>query len=244
MHVSQATNTQHAAETEHVLLHHFGDLEQQRQSATLGMWVFLITEIMFFGGLFAGYMIYRLAFFNAFAAGSNTLDLRLGAINTAVLIASSLTMALAVHAAQIGARKKTVLYLLGTIVLGLVFLGIKVVEYADKFEHHHVPGQYFEFQEPVSLAHGEQAQGEHAQSRIDPRHAELFFGFYFAMTGMHALHMIIGVGILAVLTFLAWRGRYGPQYHTPVHNVGLYWHFVDIVWIFLFPLLYLISRHG
>ncbi|HVO80376.1 MAG TPA: cytochrome c oxidase subunit 3 family protein [Terriglobales bacterium] len=232
MHDSSAAVETHSP----ALRHHFADMEQQRDAASLGMWLFLSTEIMFFGGLFCAYLIYRYLHFNDFAAASQTLDIRLGAINTGVLILSSLTVALAVHAAQKGQRKPLVGYLLATLVLGLVFLGIKGVEYADKFEHHHVPGPSFHFESVPVKGHAEMPPAESS-------HAELFFSLYFAMTGMHALHMIIGIGLFSVLTFFAWKGRYTPEYNTPIENAGLYWHFVDIIWIYLFPLLYLISRH-
>jgi cytochrome c oxidase subunit III len=208
-----------------VVLHQFDDVEQQYEAASLGMWVFLLTEIMFFGGLFTGYTVYRAAYLAAFAEGSHHLDIVLGGINTAVLIASSLTMALAVHSAQQGERQALTRFLLLTMLLGLVFLGIKGVEYAHKFAEHLVPGRTF----PI--------EGPHA------RQLQLFFGFYFSMTGMHALHMVIGLGILAVLAWQAWRGHFSPAYNTPVELAGLYWHFVDLVWIFLFPLLYLLGRH-
>jgi len=200
------------------------------------MWLFLVTEIMFFGGMFCAYLVYRYWHFNDFAAASQSLSIKLGAINTAVLIGSSLTVVLAVHAAQVGRRKQLVSYLLATILLGCTFLGIKAVEYSEKFEKHHVPGPSFRF-EPERMA------GHPEQPPITPQHAELFFSLYFAMTGMHALHMIIGVGLFSGLTFLAWKGRYTPEYYTPIENAGLYWHFVDIVWIYQFHLLYLISQH-
>ena len=207
------------------LAHQFDDLTQQYDACTLGMWVFLLTEIMFFGGLFAGYTVYRTAYPAAFAEGSHHLDVVLGAINTAVLIGSSLTMVLAVQAAQHGQRWPLVRFLVGTMALGLVFLGIKAVEYGHKFAEHLVPGSGFASTGPRS--------GQ----------VQLFFSFYFGMTGMHALHMVIGIGLLTVLALLAWRGRFSAEYYTPVEIVGLYWHFVDIVWIFLFPLLYLLGRH-
>jgi cytochrome c oxidase subunit III len=185
------------------LRHHFVDMEQQKHAATLGMWLFLGTEIMFFGGMFCAYLIYRYWYFNEFAASSRTLDIWLGTINTAVLICSSLTVALAVRAAQMGKRKLTVLLLLATLVFGVAFLGIKGVEWYDKFEEHHIPGASFHFEAAVP---------QHPGLKIDPRHAQIFFSLYFAMTGMHALHMIIGVGLFSVLTFYAWRGRYGPDY--------------------------------
>ncbi len=205
--------------------HHFEDAEQQREAVTLGMWAFLITEIMFFGGLFAGYTVYRSSYFEAFAEGSRHLDLALGAVNTVILLGSSLTMALAVQAAQRSRTRPQVVFLLCTIVLGLAFLGIKAIEYGHKFEQHLVPGRFFSW------------PGPHASN------VQLFFSFYFAMTGMHALHMIIGIGLLAWLTIKAARGRFTAGYYNPMEVSGLYWHFVDIVWIFLFPLLYLIDRH-
>jgi cytochrome c oxidase subunit 3 len=205
--------------------HQFDDAAQQYEASALGMWVFLVTEIMFFGRVFTAYVAYRSAYPAAFGHASEHLDLTLGAINTAVLIASSLTMALAVHASQLGKRNVLLTFLLLTMVLGSVFLGIKAVEYADKFHHHLVPGAHFVFAGP------------------DARQAEIFFSLYFAMTGLHALHMVIGLGVLALLALQARKGRFGTGYHTPIEIAGLYWHFVDIVWIFLFPLLYLIERH-
>jgi cytochrome c oxidase subunit 3 len=205
--------------------HHFEDVEQQHQASWLGMWVFLATEVMFFGGMFACYFVYRHWYLQAFASASNHLDVLLGGINTAVLICSSFTMALAVYSAETGRRKPPIAFLLLTIVLGLLFLGIKFYEYHTKFEEHLVPGSSFRFE--AALA----------------RPAEIFFSFYFAMTGMHAVHMIIGIGLLTVLIFKARRGRFSAAYYTPVELTGLYWHFVDIVWIFLFPLLYLLGRH-
>jgi cytochrome c oxidase subunit 3 len=224
-----------AAEARSALAHQFEDLGQQMEAATLGMWLFLITEIMFFGGLFTGYAVYRFKYYDAFVAGSHELSILLGGINTGVLIASSLTMALGVHAAQQGRRNALVVFLVLTIVLGGVFLGIKVVEYKDKFEHHLVPGSSFHYEPHVSARSG---------VRADPRHVQLFFSFYFAMTGMHALHMVIGVGLMTVLLGMALRNRFSPQWYSPVEMSGLYWHFVDIVWIFLFPLLYLIGLHA
>lgn len=197
------------------------------------MWVFLGTEIMFFGGMFCAYLIYRNWYYNEFAAASRTLDLPIGTVNTAVLICSSLTVAMSIRAAQMGRRMTTVFLLLATLFFGLVFLGVKGYEWEQKFEEHHVPGYSFNVSDIVH---------KYPQLPIDPQHTELFFVLYFAMTGMHALHMIIGVGIFTYLTYSAWKGRYGPDYYTPLEIAGLYWHFVDIVWIYLFPLLYLIDR--
>jgi len=215
------------------LAHQFDDIEQQRAASNFGMWVFLITEIMFFGGLFTAYLVYRNWYFPEFGAGSSTLDIKLGATNTAVLLCSSLTMALAVRSAQTGARRLLMIFLGLTLALGLVFLGIKAVEYRQKFAEHHVPG--------ASFCSGEKLK-ECQKAKIDPIRGQIFFSLYFAMTGMHALHMVIGAGLLSFLLLRAWQGAYGADYYTPVDNIGLYWHFVDIVWIYLFPLLYLINR--
>ena len=215
------------------LRHHFVDMEQQKHAAALGMWLFLGTEIMFFGGMFCAYLVYRYWYYNEFASGSRSLDIWLGTINTAVLICSSLTVALGVRAAQMGQRKLLVILLLLTIVFGFAFLGIKGVEWYQKFEEHHIPGRSFNADDLVKA---------YPQIHIDERHEQIYFSLYFAMTGLHALHMIIGVGIFVFLTYYAWKGRYTSKYYTPVEIGGLYWHFVDIVWIYLFPLLYLIDR--
>jgi cytochrome c oxidase subunit III len=208
------------------LAHQFDSLGQQTEAATLGMWVFLVTEVLFFGGLFVTYAVYRSFYPAAFSAASHELDILLGGINTAVLITSSLTMALAVHAAQLGQRRLLMIFLVVTMVLGTVFLGIKAVEYYHKFAEHHVPGATFQFE------------------REHQRHAQIFFSLYFIMTGLHAIHMIIGIGVLLVMWIWAWRGTITREYAGPIEISGLYWHFVDIVWIFLFPLLYLIGRHA
>jgi cytochrome c oxidase subunit 3 len=207
------------------LQHQFESLGQQKEASTLGMWVFLVTEILFFGGLFLAYTIYRSQYARGFALASHHMDILLGTVNTAVLICSSLTMAMAVHSAAKGRRKSLMGYLAATMLLGAAFLGIKAVEYTEHIRHHLFPGPGFHYPGP------------------EARSAEIFFSLYFAMTGLHALHMIIGIGLLSVLFVLARRGRFIPEYYSPVEISGLYWHFVDIVWIFLFPLLYLIGRH-
>jgi cytochrome c oxidase subunit III len=209
------------------LAHHFDNLAQQSEAATLGMWVFLGTEVLFFGGLFMVYTVYRSWYPDAFAAASHSLDVTLGTINTVVLITSSLTMALAVHAAQTGERRLVMIFLAVTMILGAVFLGIKSVEYYQKFVEHHIPGPEFQFEEKEYV-----------------RHAQLFFSLYFVMTGLHALHMIIGFGIMTWMLVWTWRGVITADYYSPIEISGLYWHFVDIVWIFLFPLLYLLGRHA
>ncbi len=227
----QTVNTHEAHNP--ALLHHFATEEQQRNSASLGMWIFLATEVMFFGGLFCAYLIYRLKYFGEFAAASQQLDWKLGGTNTIVLICSSLTVVLAVWAVQRGKRALLLGSLVLTIILGFCFLGIKGVEYAEKFEKHHVPGASFQFENvPVP---------GHPGLMANPYHAQIYFSLYFVMTGLHALHMIIGIGFFVWLLYAAWRGRFTPEYNTPLEMGGLYWHFVDIVWIYLFPLLYLID---
>jgi cytochrome c oxidase subunit 3 len=204
----------------------FDTAAQQREASTLGMWVFLVTELMFFGGMFLAYTVYRSLYPASFAHASITLSAPIGALNTAVLLCSSLTMVLAVRAAQMGNRKLIITFLILTILLGTVFLGIKGYEWHEKFVEHHVPGPSFHLE-------GEQYQGP----------AQLFFTLYFAMTGLHALHMVIGIGILTVLIIQTYGRKFTPEYYSPIDVGGLYWHFVDIVWIYLFPLLYLIDRH-
>lgn len=203
------------------LAHHFDDLEQQKESDTLGMWLFLGTEIMLFGGLFLGYAVYRALYPEAWVEGSNHNDILLGTLNTCVLLISSLTMALAVHAAEEDLWGTSVGFLGATLILGTLFLGIKFYEYYVHYEHHLVPGLRFNLEQGPAP------------------HVELFMFFYFVMTGLHAVHMLIGLGVVGVIAFQAWRRRL--SFHMPVEMAGLYWHLVDIVWVFLFPLLYLIA---
>jgi len=224
------------------LAHQFDDLDQQHEAGSLGMWVFLVTEIMFFGGLFAGYTIYRSLYLEGFVAGSHILNIKLGATNTAVLIASSFTMAMAVHSAQKGRRRAVMGFLLLTMLLGFTFLGIKCVEYHDKYVEHLIPCESVACSNlGLQFAPVEQALQEIQKQHAQLAHVELYFCFYFFMTGMHALHMIIGIGIMTYLLLMARRGKFNAQYYAPIEVAGLYWHFVDIVWIFLFPLLYLIG---
>jgi cytochrome c oxidase subunit III len=236
------------------LRHHFADEQQQRNAASLGMWWFLGTEIMFFGGMFCGYLVYRRIYFPEFAAASRTLDLVVGTLNTAVLICSSLTVAMAVRAAQMGKRKLQVQLLLATIFFGLVFLGVKGYEWTNKYKEHHIPTfDYNAVSGEGDLTKGQESLLGLDKLKNDPvkyqerrteiqQRTKIFFSLSFALTGMHAIHMIVGVGLFAVITFMAWKGRFTPEYHTPLEIAGLYWHFVDIVWIYLFPLLYLIDR--
>lgn len=236
------------------LQHQFDTMQQQKEASTFGMWVFLLTEVLFFGGMFMAYTLYRVWYFDAFAAASTSLGLGLGTFNTAVLIGSSLTMAFAVRAAQTNSPSATVRWLVLTIILGTVFLGVKAIEYKEKFDHHHVPGPHFIWEDPshaVAAGNG----GEHAAAAsASPeasapanaelqRRTQLFFSLYFTMTGLHAIHMIIGIGIIIVVAVMAHKRRFDSNYYGPIEMTGLYWHFVDIVWIFLFPLLYLVERH-
>jgi cytochrome c oxidase subunit III len=235
----------------------FETLEQQKDTASLGMWIFLVTEVMFFGGIMLAYTINRHTYFHAFAMGSKTLSLTLGGTNTVVLLASSFTMAMGVWSAQVGKKKLVPMFLTLTIVLGFIFFGIKYVEYAQKFHHHLVPGRSFDITYCVNNPSAcpdmgaeeikaERVELEEAQA-ADPdlnAHAQLYYSAYFGMTGLHALHMVIGAGLLFWLLRESLKGRFTPEWNTPVDIVGLYWHFVDIVWIYLFPLLYLIDRHN
>lgn len=208
-----------------ILAGQFENLVQQKKAGTLGMWIFLATEIMFFGGLFAGYTVYRIMYPEAWAAASLHSSFALGTINTFVLLASSFTVVMALHSARAANRRMLITCLLLTILLGLSFLGFKGIEYYHHYVENLIPGRGFVF---------------------DPKHAhaaELFMCFYFVMTGMHALHMIVGVGLIGYLLWRAWRNLIRPEFPAHVDVIGLYWHFVDIVWIFLYPLLYLVNRH-
>jgi len=234
-----------AAGHEHVVLpqhrHHFATEEQQREAGSFGMWLFLLTEIMFFGGLFFAYLLYRNWYYDAFVAASNQLSVPLGGANTAILITSGFFMALAVWAAEVRKKALLVIFLVLTTLFGLAFLGIKYDEYHEKYEKHHIPGANFDvsqFINPSAYGLNEKPLAPDAAQKT-----QMFFFLYFAMTGMHALHMIIGIGLLVWLLARAQRGDFTAGYVAPIENFGLYWHFVDIVWLFLFPLLYLINRH-
>lgn len=202
----------------------FDDLDQQTEAAHLGMWLFLSTEILFFGGLFAAYTVYRFSYPRAFAAGSHELLLWAGAVDTVILLSSSFVMAMAVHAAQTGSRRLLAILLLGAAAIGAGFLVLHGFEYYTDYTEHHIPGKFFHYDGPA------------ADNKV-----QLFFTLYLCMTGLHSLHVLIGVTALTVLAVQAWRGKYSKEYYTPVEVGGLYWHFVDVVWVFLFPLLYLAS---
>ena len=203
----------------------FSTPDQQRETAMVGMWIFLITEVLLFGGLFTAFTVYRVSAPHAFDLGSKDMEIVLGSINTAVLICSSYTMALSVYYAEVGNQKLLMLFLLLTMFVGVIFLGIKFTEYYFHYLDHKVPALWFE---------------EHSSEA--PK-IQLFFVFYFIMTGLHALHMTIGLGILSVLLFRTLLGNINAEYHTPIEIGGLYWHFIDIVWIFLYAIFYIPGLH-
>ncbi|HEY1255418.1 MAG TPA: cytochrome c oxidase subunit 3 family protein [Terracidiphilus sp.] len=241
-------NSADAPHAEHpsYLRHHFNSVEQQADTTHFAMWLFLLTEVMFFGGLFTAYLIYRNWYYPAFVSGSHQLNVVWGTTNTVVLIFSSFTMAMGVWCAETRRRKGLVLCLSLTFILGLVFLGIKTIEYREKIEMHHVPGFHYSLRSFLDPESNPEVYKEYHDKPLAldmAQHTELYFSLYFIMTGMHALHMIIGIGILGYMIFRARAGAYTLGHVTFVENFGLYWRFVDIVWIYLFALLYLISRH-
>lgn len=264
------------------LAHHFDSMGQQKEAATLGMWAFLVTEIMLFGGIFLAYIAYRWAFPEIWEAAAPTLNTPLATINTVVLLVSSLTVAMAVHAAEAGNKRQLITLLLATIVCGFGFLGIKGYEYAEKFSHCNgyinplawatngarrdeaeclVPGKAFLFPEEHGATGAEaEAGGEPTQAtggvadsetngyqggststlRSNATPHQLFYLLYFCATGLHAVHMVVGITLMSVLTWMAARNKFTPEWFTPVENGGLYWHLIDIIWVFLFPLFYLV----
>jgi len=212
-----------------IISHHYVTREQQNETAFVGMWLFLVQEIMFFGGLFVAYGVYRYKYPVTWFEASSKLDFYIGTGNTAVLLLSSVTMACTVYATQTGKRRMQLWNLAATLALGITFLVVKYFEYHAKWDHGLVPGLHWS---PDPL-------GFH-----DPTRAELFFILYFIMTGMHAFHMIIGITLGGIYWYLCWKREYGPNKYLPIELFGFYWHFVDIVWVFLFPMLYLISTPG
>jgi cytochrome c oxidase subunit 3 len=218
------------ARREHHYAHHFASAEAEYNASKFGTWTFLVTEICMFGGLFVGYILYHERFSDTFHVGSTFLDWRLGALNTVVLLISSFTMALSIFYAQTNQKAKVLLNLYLTLALAFVFLGIKYIEWTHKFELGLFPGRYFNPHEDWirKLAAGHE-------------HLAMYFGFYFSMTGLHGLHVIFGMVLISWLIVRAHRGEFGSNYYTPVECVGLFWHLVDLVWIYLFPLLYLIG---
>ncbi len=244
------------------LMHHFDDMVQQRESITIGMWTFLMTEIMMFSGLFFCYAFFRWKFHDAFMLGSQQLDINLGTGNTFVLLASSMTMAMAVHCAQIGDRKKLVAYMIGTLIFGGAFLGIKGIEWSADYHEGMVPhfqafgsrGNWDETGQTWRTSHHAHEAGLKAgptpegyvwdykhKKPVKSEEVKMYFMLYFCMTGLHAIHMVAGALILLVMILMAMNGHFGNGNDQPIEIFGLYWHFVDIVWVFLFPLLYLIA---
>ncbi len=226
--------------------HHFETVSQQFDATNFAMWLFLLTEVMFFGGLFVSYLIMRNWYYPAFVEGSHQLSIFWGTANTAVLILSSFTMAMSVWAAQMRRKGALLVFIVLTILLGTVFLGIKGIEWHEKWEKHHVPGLRYSDASFLNPASDPEVYKEYHDKPLAPDMAaktQQYFFLYFAMTGMHALHMVIGVGLLLVILFRARTGVFTNGHYTFIENFGLYWHFVDIIWIFLFPLLYLISRY-
>jgi cytochrome c oxidase subunit 3 len=205
------------------LAHHFTDIVQQRDSAKLGMWIFIMTEILLFGGLFTAYTVYRVLNPDMFYNAHKHLDITLGTINTIVLITSSVTMALAIRSMQLARKKATLLFLVGTLALAAVFLVIKYFEYSHKIHLGQLPGRFYTY------------------TGIEGTNPHIFFSIYFTMTGLHALHIIGGMIVIGLMTFRTARNHFSGEYYTPLELTGLYWHLVDLIWIYLFPLLYLIG---
>lgn len=205
------------------LAHHFKSLGQQFDAAKLGTWLFLCTEILMFGGLFVGYIIFHNIYPEMFAEGAKHLDWRLGAFNTVVLLISSYTMAMGIHYAQTNQRSKSLMNLWITVVCGLIFMVVKYFEYSHKFHLGLEPGKFFEFK--------------------DAAHANLamYFSFYFLMTGLHGSHVLVGIGLIIWVILRTRKGEFSSEFYTPVECVGLFWHLVDLIWIYLFPLLYLVG---
>jgi cytochrome c oxidase subunit III len=218
-----------------ILSQQFDDVDQQSEASTLGMWLFLATEVMFFGGLITAYAIYRARFPSEIALASKELNVALGCLNTVVLLSSSLTMALAVRAAQLRRRIEVVRWLAFTMVLGTAFLGIKAIEWTADYHEHLIPGLNFQVPEKDLV--------KVEQEGLEPGKMQMFFVLYFFMTGLHAIHLIIGIVLVGVMAWLSWRGWFSGGGATQIEVTGLYWHFIDIVWVFLYPLLYLIDVH-
>jgi cytochrome c oxidase subunit 3 len=207
----------------HQVAHHFKNAEHQYQTNKQGIWVFMVTEIMMFGGLFVGYAIFHALYPEMFAEGASHLDWRLGFLNTLVLIFSSLTMALGIYFSQRREKQKAVISLAITLLCGATFMCIKYMEYSQKFHHGLFPGKFFSAHE------------------VEHTNLALYFSFYFCMTGLHGIHVLIGMGLITWVFIRTARGEFGPDYYTPLEGVGMIWQLVDLVWIYLFPILYLIG---
>ncbi len=204
------------------LAHHFESLEKQAHAARLGMWVFLATEVLLFTALFAAYSVYRFLFGDTFSQASRHIETWIGAVNTLVLVTSSFTVALGFHRSTRGDGRGTARFFGLSVLLALVFLGFKAIEYSHHFEEGQLPGRFYTY------------------SAVQGPGASLFFSLYFLITGLHAIHVLIGMTVLAVIGVRAGRGAFTAEYHVPVELAGLYWHLVDVIWIFVFPLIYLI----
>jgi cytochrome c oxidase subunit 3 len=204
------------------LAHHFENLEKQTHAARLGMWLFLATEVLLFTALFAAYGVYRFLFQEGFAESSRSIETWIGFVNTLVLVSSSFTVALGLDAARRGNGKRTALLFGISVLCALVFLGLKAVEYTHHFQEGQLPGRFYSFE-------GVKAAG-----------APMFFSLYFLITGLHGIHVVIGMTVLIVVGVRAGLGKFSAEYHVPVELAGLYWHLVDLIWIFVFPLIYLI----
>jgi cytochrome c oxidase subunit III len=203
--------------------HHFNSMEQQASSAKLGMWLFLAQEVLFFSALFTAYLVFRYLFPETFLGAHYQLNATMGGINTVVLLFSSFTMAMAVRASQLSNRQHTVQFLAVTILCAFGFLVVKYFEYSHKIHLGLLPGEFYSFDGNI------------------PGNPGVFFTLYFCMTGLHGIHVVAGIGVLTWILLRAQRGDFNRSYYVPVENVGLYWHLVDLVWIFLFPLLYLVK---
>ena len=214
----------------------FDDLEQQHQTSMIGMWLFLATEVLFFGGLITAYVVYRATSPQEFSLASTHMAVWLGFLNTVILLGSSLTMAMAVRAAQLRQHRELIIYLVLTMALGAGFLGVKAIEYTEEYHEHLVPGWGFEVHE-----HDREAV---EREGLNPGRYEMFFVLYFFMTGLHAIHLIIGVGLVGVMAYLSYHRWFSGGGATQIEVTGLYWHFIDIVWVFLYPMLYLINVHS
>lgn len=207
---------------EHHVAHHFDHAEQEKDAAKLGMWLFIGQELLFFGGLGVLYLVMRIQHPGAFPEGSSHLSWKLGGLNTLFLVISSLAMVLSIRAAQLGKLKQIIPWLLLAFFLAAAFLGVKAFEYSEKIHHHLLPGKWF------------------AAAGADPG-LHIFFGLYFAMTGLHALHVLIGMGLMVWLMIRSHRGEFHPGFTTPLENINLYWHTVELIWIFLYPAMYLVT---
>lgn len=234
--------------------HHFKSAGHEFEASKFGVWLFLCTEILMFGGLFVGYIMYSTLYPEIFEAGSQFLDWRLGAVNTAVLLLSSFTIAVSIRNLQMGETKKAVRNLILTLICGFAFMGIKAYEYNHKFHLGLYPGKYFNYHPDAHSGDSSHAASDTAKHKSEdgrspsatgaagdlPKNIPMYFSFYFIMTGIHGSHVLIGMGLITWCIIRARKNEFGPEYYTPVEGTALFWHLVDLVWIYLFPLLYLI----